>query len=226
MDHGCHKIEYAPVKGSRSSFATLSTKFVYGTFAIVLAFVLWSFWPRLVKEGQKFSVERRCLNYEAPARQVVYDSDPTRAQVLLSQNSGYITDRDGAAFYTPDCWIDWTRPPRENVLLFLHSMPSKNGKRLVAVELERGKSDFVLYTRLYECNALTISRPFDTLHTFPISSQKSPSLRLYAGHVDPADASRFSIPYTLNGRDGTIHGRLSELGDSVSFEFSTLAEIK
>jgi hypothetical protein len=193
--------------------------------AIVLAAVLWLVWPDLLKQAQVFLAQRECLSYDAPAAQVVYESDPARAQVFFSQK-GYLIDSNGAAIYTPHCWR-WTGQTPGSVLLFLHSMHSKNGARLVGVELQPSVSESVLSTALYDCDGLTISRPYNnTFHTFPIGSHESSSLRLYAGQVDPVDASRFSIRYTLDGKDGTIHGRLSERGDSVRFEFPAIAEVR
>jgi hypothetical protein len=37
-------------------------------------------------------------------------------------------------------------------------------------------------------------------------------LRFFAGQADPADASHFTIPYQLDGRDGTIDGWLKDEG--------------
>jgi hypothetical protein len=227
MDPADRIIDYAPAGAPRSSFLSthLSTKWLYWTLAIVLAFVLWVSWPGPLELGRKFLAERECVNYEAPAGQVVYDSDPARAQAFFSQK-GYLIDSKGAAIYTPKCWSR-TGLQTGDILLFLHSMQSKNGARLVGVELQGNQSEFVLCTTLYECHGLTISRPYNnTFHTFPIGSQESSSLRFYAGQLDPSDESRFSIRYTLDGKDGTIVGRLSERGDSVRFEFPAIAEVR
>jgi hypothetical protein len=54
--------------------------------------------------------------------------------------------------------------------------------------------------------------------TGPGSDRVTPStdygnvLRIFAGQPDPADASRFTIPYRLDGRDGVIEGRLKDDG--------------
>ncbi len=157
-----YTIDYAPTGAPRS--LVLSTKWLYWTLAIVLAFALWLYWPGPLELGRKFLAERECVNYEAPVGQVVYDNDPARAQAFFSQK-GYLIDSKGGAIYTPKCW--WTRSG--GVLLFLHSMHSKNGARLVGVELQPYLSEFVLSTELYECHGLTISRPYNnTFHTFPI----------------------------------------------------------
>jgi hypothetical protein len=37
-------------------------------------------------------------------------------------------------------------------------------------------------------------------------------LRFFGGQVDPGDASRFSIPYQLDGREGVLRGRLKDDG--------------
>jgi hypothetical protein len=44
--------------------------------------------------------------------------------------------------------------------------------------------------------------------------------RFYAGQADPADAAHFTIGYDLDGRHGTIHGRLKDNG-SVEFKPDT-----
>src|SRR5687767_5024427 len=135
MDHHRCAIDYAPGGGPQLSLLSrnLSRKWLYWTLAIVVAAAVWLFWPGLLKRGREFLAERKCLNYEAPAGQVVYDSDPAEAQVLLSQKDGYTTSCNGAAIYTPQCWKDWTRLQNNEVALFLPSMQSKNGPRLVQV---------------------------------------------------------------------------------------------
>jgi len=37
-------------------------------------------------------------------------------------------------------------------------------------------------------------------------------LRFFGGQVDPADPSRFTIPYQVDGRDGVLQGRLKNDG--------------
>src|SRR5215216_1658183 len=87
----CSTIEYAPGGAPRlSSFSrNLSIKWLYGTLVIVVAATVWLFWPGLLKKGRELLAQRKCMNYEAPAGQVVYESDPAGAQVLLSQNGTY-----------------------------------------------------------------------------------------------------------------------------------------
>jgi hypothetical protein len=79
---------------------------------------------------------------------------------------------------------------------------------------------------MYDYNRLSLSQPSWFFHTLPIGSPQSKSLRFYAGQVDAADGSRFSIRYTLDGKDGTILGRLSDRGDIVRFEFPAIAEMR
>jgi hypothetical protein len=40
-------------------------------------------------------------------------------------------------------------------------------------------------------------------------------LRLYAGQIDPADPSHFTIGYWLDGQSGTIDGRMRDTGLSL-----------
>jgi hypothetical protein len=47
-----------------------------------------------------------------------------------------------------------------------------------------------------------------------------PKLRLFGGQPDPADPSRFTIPYEVGGKPGIIHGRLKD-DDTVELRPST-----
>ena len=44
-----------------------------------------------------------------------------------------------------------------------------------------------------------------------------PPVRYYAGQPDPADASRFTIRYVADGREGLVEGKLSDAGNTVQF---------
>ncbi|HEY7118933.1 MAG TPA: hypothetical protein VH475_20250 [Tepidisphaeraceae bacterium] len=48
---------------------------------------------------------------------------------------------------------------------------------------------------------------------FKVNIQAGQRLRIYAGHVDPNDPSRFMIGYEMDGQPGTIDGRFQDDGD-------------
>jgi hypothetical protein len=218
-------IDYSP--GVKSSPSVSFVRIVFCALGIGLITLLTSpYWLGIFQFRGDFLVERKCLHYKAPPSEVVYESDPAAAQLLLSQGKGYTTAGDGAAAYTPQCWKEFGYPSPESSLLFLHVLESKSGERLVGVELRRSRSGFLLGVRLYDYNGLTISPPSDFFYPLPIGSPESKALRFYAGQLDPDDASRFSIRYTHDGKDGAIHGQLSERGDTVTFEFPAFAEVR
>jgi hypothetical protein len=115
-------------------------------------------------------------------------------------------------------------------VLFLHELRNKAGHRRLAV-VQRTPSEvgpfpypFGLEVALYE--PATFRAP-------PRYAGKSPPvtyidnldgiiplipirpLRFYAGQVDPADASHFTIRYELDGRTGDVDGRLTDTGDDL-----------
>jgi hypothetical protein len=47
---------------------------------------------------------------------------------------------------------------------------------------------------------------------FTVLLSATDRLTLFAGQPDAADASRFTLSYSLNGRDGTLDGRLRQNG--------------
>jgi hypothetical protein len=213
--------------GGKSSPSVSFAGIVVLAFAVGLIALLTSpYWLGFL-QLEDFLVQRKCLQYNAPADQVVYESYPEAAQLLVGQGKGYHLAENRAATYTPRCWEEFgSNSASENVLLFLHLLKNKSGAHLVAVELRRNSSGFVLGTRIYNYNGLTFSRPSDFFSKLPIGSPQSKALRFYAGQVDPADASRFLIRYTLDGKDSTFLGQLSERGDTVTFQFPAIAETR
>jgi len=152
--------------------------------------------------------ERACRHYIAPPTRIVYEEDPTAA-ALLSQD-GYTTvrvphsQRPAATIYIPSCWRAYNSPGlSQNAVLFLHELPSNSGPRLICIEL---------------CTDYEFCLSYDGhFHTPPIPAYTPGSLRFYAGQLDPADPSRFTIRYAVDGKEGLMRGRMK--GDMVEWEF-------
>src|SRR4051794_23152586 len=99
-------IDYAPGVKSSPSISFIGIVFcALGTGLIAL--LTLPYWVGFLQLGGDFLVERKCLHYNAPPSQVVYESDPAAAQLLLSQGKAYTTAGNGAAVYTPQCWKEF-----------------------------------------------------------------------------------------------------------------------
>src|SRR2546421_5617271 len=55
----------------------------------VLAFAAWHWGPSAWRQAQVLYWQTQCLNYRAPADQVVYEEDPTAAVKLLAGGGDY-----------------------------------------------------------------------------------------------------------------------------------------
>jgi hypothetical protein len=195
---------------------------------VLLAIIAYMFvWPRLAhylfRDIPEFFRERSCRQYDPPPNLVVYEEEPAAAKAL-SGRDGYETvalpkGRSGvAAIYIPRCWKDLNWNVKcSNSVLFLHELPSKSGKSFVWVELH-GQDELFLYTRV----ALP-GRPVDSFRTLPFLRRGRGYVRFYAGQIDAADPSHFTIRYTLDGKDGIIHGRMRKGDHWLDFEFPEAA---
>jgi hypothetical protein len=127
-----------------------------------------------------------------------------------------------------------------NTLVFLHERTSPGGaRRLVEVGVSTTRAPKAVYitarVRLFEPGSVTNPR----LKVVPIANRRETdgglipawpgavfglynvplgkSTKLYTGHPHPDDASRFLIPYAIDGDTGVITGRLLD-GDRVVLE--------
>jgi hypothetical protein len=113
-------------------------------------------------------------------------------------------------------------PPSSLSVIFMHQLTSPRGhRRLVIVAYCATPSaggDHPFYGHDYYAMAVT---PASLFGTFPTRlstgsndrmgiSYEPPNVRVYAGQLDPTDASRFNIDYTINGKTQTLHGWLND----------------
>ncbi len=182
----------------------------------------------------------QCSTFSAPAGQVVYESDPQAVAVLEQANQGYkvveaadpqwdaklnLTEAHfRTAVWRPECQSFLRTNGRHwplgsnNGNLFLHDRYTPSGKRrLVTVDAWVGP----LMGKNREIEVQTFAPSSDGVVEVDSKLAGTPALALlldarrshltlFAGRPDSADASGFTIQYTLNGKPGTIIGRLTD----------------
>lgn len=203
------------------------------------AFAVWHCGRPLFEHSVLLYWQRRCLNHSLPPGQVVYDDDgPAAAELVARGRSYHFPQRP--CFNTLDNLPPkgWRPPayyrPREYEKVsprdfadgvgFLHSRRTPSGQeRLVIFELG---SSFPYPDGNYagggSCEVLNPASwgPRSGLRAIPQGRQPDDSvllhvkppqrLRIFAGQPDPKDSSRFSVIYEIDGKRGTIEGRLND----------------
>jgi hypothetical protein len=156
-----------------------------------------------------------CMNYCAPADQVVFDSDPAHATALANHPNFVISG--GCAFRrSPKDWQPlkvtpaWM-PPTPQAVIFLHERRAAGGTpRLVVIERDAGPDCLAFSASVFE--PAGVSRPL-TAVPFGMSSDVGDTsthadTRFFAGQPDPADPSHFTIRYVRAGATHLIDGYL------------------
>ncbi len=183
--------------------------------------------PDLWKPDRAPVPPAHCAAYTAPPEQVVFDSDPIRV-ALLAGDANFAVVRGCAFRKPPASWDAYLAlPPQlpasnQRAILFLHECRSADGNRFI-VELERtaGLDKSALFVHGYDI-FLEVFRPATATRAaavifdgFPFSVRDShfhPDIRIYAGQVDPSDASHFTIRYQVGSKVGTLDGRVDNTG--------------
>jgi hypothetical protein len=167
--------------------------------------------------------QRNCLRYTAPPDQVVFESDPARV-ALLAVDPNYVI-AGGCAFRKPP--PDWVaigptaavRTTGPVAMIFLHELKTGGVSRLVGIERAVGATASPYFIAGYDVETHSI-RPAsfrqpqvsEQHFAWPIDVMDgiAPHLdiRIYAGQVDPADGSHFTIRYEHRGTTGTADGYL------------------
>jgi hypothetical protein len=178
------------------------------------------------RQARLLYAQRQWLNFSPPPTQVVYDDDPARAAALLAQpNYARVQLPSGtsAVVWTPpqfaDAWFRTSgRPPAPAAVLFLHERRTPSGEPfLLSCELDVGRGltgSFVTPIYMNEIRPAAWRRglarrngvgwplPFQIERAI----QKGAHLRVFAGQVDPADATHFTVKYDLDGVEGFLDG--------------------
>jgi len=155
---------------------------------------------------------------------VVFDQVPWGQSPLLSRSSRYkaVPVRAGAgaltaAAYMPECgerFLNW-RPP----ILFMHGMRTASGQSyLVVVQGDFLADSAPVFVHGYD--VMAIPRRLETWNMHPVSRwnilrgdvdaplMRPAHLRVFAGQVDSADPSHFTIRYEYNEKPGMVDGWL------------------
>ncbi|MDB5293142.1 MAG: hypothetical protein JWL69_4383 [Phycisphaerales bacterium] len=238
-------INYAPApKGIRYHWVRRLTALA---LLIVLCAVAIRYVPRMNRRLDLLRCQGLAMTYAAPADHVVYERDPAKAAALLRSSPNYwavnYPSEDGpiplpshtlaglgvVVDFVPE-WRDFYRlasPPGRNTgaVLFLHKLRSPAGhERLVAVDgfLSAGSARLRLARSVFT-PAMLFSRPQFVTDDARFSLAELGELqaeRVFAGQLDPADPSHFSILYETATGTGVIDGWLKD-DDSVKLEQHT-----
>jgi hypothetical protein len=144
------------------------------------------------------------------------------------------TDRSATAPKIPDAWLRYESfaptplPGGGNLpktIAFLHARQSPAGhQRIVAIRcipiylasasiLQSLQSIVIQPASFWRLQSLPRFTPGPSRGGYPVFMP----INLYAGQIDPGDDSHFTLAYTINGKPGTIDGRLGD-DDTVKLE--------
>jgi hypothetical protein len=169
----------------------------------VLAYFGPAGWGYFLYTHQMRALQRECLDYLAPAGNIVYDTDPADRTKLLAMGPEYRAFNDWAVFHVPAAWHDFRGSyDCPDGTAFVHERRSPGGhRRLVAVDIiPIGKDSIEL-----RGSVVNIAPRFDIKKLEGCrrsmgragerwSAKANAAIRIYAGQVDAGDASRFTIP--------------------------------
>lgn len=179
--------------------------------------------------------QRKCLTFEMPPDRVVLEASPNHTPLVLAAGREPF-DRFVNAWQKVGDWPDnWEVGSPDSTAVFVHDRQSRAGNaRLVVVEASLNGPG--AYIRSIVIVPGTVSHPpreqpsnpavddpdndaVVTLAPSRVEDEDKPGvlLRVFAGRVDPSDASRFTMNFeNLYGR-GTIEGVLND-DDSVTLK--------
>ncbi|MDB5303396.1 MAG: hypothetical protein JWM97_945 [Phycisphaerales bacterium] len=235
-------ISYAPApKGIRYHWVRRLTALA---LLIVLCAATVRYVPRMNRRLELLRSQGLAMTYTAPADHVVYERDPLKAAALLRASSNYwaldwpsdnghatppsrALNPYGAVVDFAPAWGDFYRlasPPGRNTgaVIFLHKLRSPAGhERLVGVDgfLSLGIAGLRLNACVFQPGTL-FSRPefvSDGVNYSLEEMGELPARRVYAGQLDPADPSHFTILYETAEGTGVIDGWLMD-DDNVKFK--------
>lgn len=167
----------------------------------------------------------RCERYVLAPSQVVYDASQSSGSLLFPQFKGQAPFKP---FPKPQCWLNlegaqplyatfWSMGPplADGPMLFLHQLRSPNGTtRLVMLELEfPGNPVPAAKCHVFDgptTESTKDARPahVDTFNEF----ERFVPQKIFAGQLDPADSSHFTIAYETKSGRGIIDGYLQDDG--------------
>jgi hypothetical protein len=204
------------------------------SLALITAGAWWR-GPAVYRYATRLYREHQVYTYTAPADRVVYEEDPARWPALLAQpayhNAPYIPAVQCpfiAHFVEPvKQFAEATQLRIGDIALFAHSRRTQSGKeRLVIVWIPnngtrmsaQGASPdnqarfFDLCTSVYGGPKFLAggADPWIAPQSLAENRQTPLYARIYAGQIDPADASHFTIPYQIGDYTDFLDGYLRD----------------
>jgi hypothetical protein len=218
-------LEYAPLPRGHRIRRARRIIFAVG-FGVMLLVGIY-YWPRIRRVAPQIYWERKSLNYRAPGGKIFYSNDPQDVAKLRS-SSGYTTWSRGLG---PGVYVIAPNDSFQKMVnaqtggtsgaapaIFLHGRKTPSGvTHLVAVQFTtmatadplngRFLSPYV-HQMVFGPNAPGSKRSGQ----LEMCLAPTDRVRFYDGQPDPADQSAFTIDYDVNGRRGTIDGKLANDG--------------
>lgn len=194
---GLSQLEYAPAPPlyRRRRFRRV----VLLVMLCALAYPGWRFGPGVWAKGRLLYAQRRCLNYEAPADWVVYESREPQAGELLKRHGYYPILSPGQFFgtgslqqppspvaaYTPDELNEFEKrmsgaaSAPSSAVLFMHEMKDKAGRRRLVI-VRRAAGIFGPVMSPFDLSA-TVFAPATFSSDLSVVISASPSIWVYNG---------------------------------------------
>jgi len=220
------QLDYAPAPSGLRSARARGWAIAIGA-ALLLLGMVWVT-PRAVRRVRVAYWQQQCLNYAAPADQVIYSNNPTDIVKLLAPPTRYEGSVGaGQAFFVPPSYGNYRGAmslSRSVGTPFLHQRVTPQGKvRLVAVEFYCIAANWTGQGTLMTLMAATfdpsgtVRGPRQIVTTTTGDGQTlrlsaTDTVRVFAGQPDPNDPSHFTIDYDLNGTRHTLDGWLKDDG--------------
>jgi hypothetical protein len=191
-----------------------------------LAYFAPTWWGYFLYTNQVRTLQQKCLTYSPSPDQIIYDTDPADRQKLLTLSPEYRAFNDWSVFHVPAAWHDFRGSyDCPDGTAFIHQRTSPAGhQRLVAVDILPIHKDTIelrgsvvniapLFNikKLEGCRS-AMGKPSDEYTTKPTDF-----IRIFAGQVDPQNASRFVIPADFGDGVKLIHCQLLD-DDTVQIE--------
>jgi len=240
MAENAPQLDYAP--GAPIRRRKRVRRIVLLIVLLALIYPGYHFGPPAARKAKLLYLQRRCLTYSAAADQVVYDQESaTTAERLKTAGYEVILPDFGtvAPIAVPGIIPDQLKDFSDylpsvmfrGALLFMHERVSKTGvRRLVVVQRAVVPNEehyiYVFGIRVELIEPATFTQPPGRIdppglmtgmeHDGRLVRPPTKGLRFYAGQVDANDEAHFLIRYELEGKSGTIDGRLNDKGDDVT----------
>jgi hypothetical protein len=213
------KIDYAPAPPTLRSARARRWAIIIGVILLLIGIATVT--PRAVRRLQVAYWHRQCLEYIAPADQVIHETDRAEIPRLLAPPLNYRGSMaTGQAFLIPPAYQSLWMSQSVGTA-FLHERITPQGqRRLVAVDLFSGGTQpgggMTLNATVIDPSVtprgpnatVTITRGDGAT----IALQPGDKLRVFAGQPDPNDASHFTIDYLINDARHTVDGWLKDDG--------------